>query len=1216
MMDAKRSCGGQGFALVATISVMVLLVMIALAMLSLSTIELRQSTSTNYQQEARANARMALMMAIGDLQKHVGPDTRVTAKASVLSSSVQHPHWVSVFKTRPDENLEQSTAISGDYVVANHEHELYLTDNREGQKPQAVAHLVSGSDEYDPGKSIPSDDSVLILDAGDSNNDVRVPLVDVAGSRYAYWVSDNSTKLLYNRSNPFSKDGNSAASSNQDDVYGSSVAQTPNLDKLQVNGIAPFAGHSAMESDELDKGLTYDTSRLLFNGLDIDGLKQAYHTVTGDSAAVFANTMNGGLKQDLTAFIENGDMSPSTDEANLNLPELTLSTPIIKGAHHNMTSPRFGVLKDWADMRFRASGGSGNVTIAPQIPENTFRQNFSRSLALKRRDLTNVDANYLQPIVVESSLGWDFSPYKQGTTEFLRTHIFPRLILWNPYNVTLEERRYVMLTNTPYYGGFHYRDTSFRIYYASLIGMSKGAHGNPGWSFPGFVTVPVTLGPGECKVFSPDMQNSKGSLVAGRGRRYDPMDFASNVLTPDSAPSSDNFFWDSNTQLTDAETTDNMNKSYGFSGNSNNFFGWYELASDEYMVLQSKSNASGSVSIQSLTSSDDYETIGHFLAQNNAEARYGKWYAAQHSQHAANGTLYFRDMSQWPADRLPPRLWRRGIRMQWYDESAESTTVSHYKSEPSRLTTPLIATTNLRGGILNHPSALGVRVQRGWQIPNLNSHLYFRQPTDPEELKSFFPPSPIGRPSDGYPTEIVLYDVPRRDIGLFSLGQFQHAQYSYLAWHPSFILGSSYSTTQSDLDATALRDNTKQQGCSSPFIVTDPARWSSSSSNWGNGTYNATNVMQSAASDSTSTNKHGDEVVIYDIAYELNHSFWDGYMLSGIPHSGSKDNRSVSWDGLTPLPVSHYLPRATETKTVDQTIQKLQSEPEYAFYHSAEFLMNHGALNVNCDSKEVWKAYLLSLQDKDHPNLASDGSGGSGNSPITRSLLPGEGGSSSISSVVEEKAWNGFRSLTESEVERLAEELVKQVKERGPYLSLADFVNRRLNEIPEQNYQGAMQAAIDQAGINTNLKQSYGGYDSDRTIEDTQQLITVVNRVDYKTAGLPGYFSQGDLLTVLAPSLTARGDTFTVRAYGEARDASGVRVMARAYCEAVVQRVPEYVDTSDQAIEPVRVYNETNHEWELNRVSGGGDEGLSGVNLRFGRQFKVTKFRWLSPAEV
>ena len=75
-----------GFALVATVSMMVLLTLVAIAMLSLSTIEQRSSggSANEADRMARANARMALMIAIGELQEAAGPDQRVTATASIL----------------------------------------------------------------------------------------------------------------------------------------------------------------------------------------------------------------------------------------------------------------------------------------------------------------------------------------------------------------------------------------------------------------------------------------------------------------------------------------------------------------------------------------------------------------------------------------------------------------------------------------------------------------------------------------------------------------------------------------------------------------------------------------------------------------------------------------------------------------------------------------------------------------------------------------------------------------------------------------------------------------------------------------------------------------------------------------------------------------------------------------------------------------------------
>jgi len=135
-----------GFALIATISVMVLLVMIALAMLSLSTLELRSARHSDARLEAQANARMALMLAIGQLQEQMGPDTRVSANASVAAPASPNPYWVGIYKTRPNEDLGASTPVSGKFVIDHHDPSLdkglFLTDSRVANAPRAITHLI------------------------------------------------------------------------------------------------------------------------------------------------------------------------------------------------------------------------------------------------------------------------------------------------------------------------------------------------------------------------------------------------------------------------------------------------------------------------------------------------------------------------------------------------------------------------------------------------------------------------------------------------------------------------------------------------------------------------------------------------------------------------------------------------------------------------------------------------------------------------------------------------------------------------------------------------------------------------------------------------------------------------------------------------------------------------------------------------------------------
>ena len=76
----------RGFALVATISVMALLVLVSLSMLTLSTITARTAIDNKAEAEAKANARLALMIAIGELQKEMGPDMRISAESAILDS--------------------------------------------------------------------------------------------------------------------------------------------------------------------------------------------------------------------------------------------------------------------------------------------------------------------------------------------------------------------------------------------------------------------------------------------------------------------------------------------------------------------------------------------------------------------------------------------------------------------------------------------------------------------------------------------------------------------------------------------------------------------------------------------------------------------------------------------------------------------------------------------------------------------------------------------------------------------------------------------------------------------------------------------------------------------------------------------------------------------------------------------------------------------------
>jgi len=99
----------------------------------------------------------------------------------------------------------------------------------------------------------------------------------------------------------------------------------------------------------------------------------------------------------------------------------------------------------------------------------------------------------------------------------------------------------------------------------------------------------------------------------------------------------------------------------------------------------------------------------------------------------------------------------------------------------------------------------------------------------------------------------------------------------------------------------------------------------------------------------------------------------------------------------------------------------------------------------------------------------------------------------------------------------------------------------------------------------------------------------------YRHTGMPGWLTQADVLQVIGPALSTRSDTFRIRACGvSARKPAGQAV--RVWCEAVVQRMPHYVDQADLPdVLPV---------------------DLSAVNQRFWRRFVIISFRWLARDDV
>ncbi|MFK7912204.1 MAG: hypothetical protein AB8F34_16630, partial [Akkermansiaceae bacterium] len=344
-----------------------------------------------------------------------------------------------------------------------------------------------------------------------------------------------------------------------------------------------------------------------------------------------------------------------------------------------------------------------------------------------------------------------------------------------------------------------------------------------------------------------------------------------------------------------------------------------------------------------------------------------------------------------------------------------------------------------------------------------------------------------------------------------------------------------------------------------------------------------------------------------DHSYLANRELWDDYFLSGIApqptpaFSQQKDQETVArefFEDGKKLPVARYLPSlggADPGALVDSFFSGVKPT-EDSITKVASYLRVDGMFNVNSTSIQAWKTVLGSLKDRPIVVRSENGTQSiaseDGDTPVANIgaprdiIVPDEAG-------MQQDQWYGRRTLSDDEIESLAEGIVREVRKRGPFLSLADFVNRRVGSDKDLARAGAIQSALDSDDVSVNEKQN-----SSRAVDSTTAA-----RFEFPEAeegaihyGAPSVVKQGDILTPIAPVLSARSDSFIIRSYGEALDGNG-KVIAQAWCEAVLERQSDYLDTADSA------------EMLPAALS-------KAVNRNFGRQFKIISFRWLNPREV
>lgn len=1140
----------RGFALIATISITGLLLVLAFAMMSLSSIELRTVKSSDAIANARANARMALMIAIGELQKEVGPDQRITARAAILDSAtesdladgVTHPHWMGTWNAWDD--WLNSDAITSTYEkgresrfrrwLVSHPDASALT---EMSLPTTGTTSASGLVKM---LALPDDATGL--------GTVQVPAINLDNGRYAWWVTGENQKALISdqaeRVDDFQRMHGRSHWSQSHFGWLDGMENAPETEEAYQKSISLNSYGLGEQDQELSKQI-----------------KKRYHALTTQSLGVLSNVRHGGLKKDLNLLLENErlpDEFGTYRSNNFNgsivpiranqgyLPSLVYrennNFPSWYKLHQYYQLYRGGgdeTAMDSFPVPFRSAGLWGSKQ-EPNINFNWNRQNLDY-YGIGRTPIVTRLMMVFSTRRVKSADGQSYD-YKLGLN--------PVVVLWNPYNVNLHSPP-LRIRIVP--GALQvktYINGNVRENWRRLGELNLNIYPMEG---PGLHNTPVILKPGETRIFSA-VSGFDNSPEFRRGDLYP------GYESPDSGGG-----FDLNISgLTQLQGSDRVELAMRLNDQRTDHFEQYQM----YWTVTSARQTGQRFNELAANPVMDEEPI--YLAEDSAGKRVRILNSSQNVPFAN-----FQFVMKSGEDLRNP-----GISYQ--DDDFRCRNFIHANPSNQRAMYGE-ATKRMRGMSQYHVqidtgsgNSVSPDFEPGTNCSYIGSAVSLGGSLWPGQTRvvtNEFPLVPITSIASLMHFKLNSGDTRNFDTGrhLWEVSANQALAIGNSFAHPLIPGNAIYK----DVADAACRGNPIQMKLIRDF---------------------------------------------HDHAYLNNDALWDDWYCSGITREDQglwQNGRAMSGvvdefeNGTGKLANPHLVPW-TETHGAETMQQRLVSgsvPKEDGWKTASRYMMLRGAFNVNSTSTDAWKSFLAGMQDEEFNYIDENGAVQVKQMPDDRVLfsrfsLPASADEGKDAG--DANSWLGVRMLTEKQIDRLARECVRQVKERGPFLNMADFVNRRLAN-DETGVCGALQAAIDwdeflgrspgvssDESVNARFKTG-DDYISAAQVNDWDLEFPLAAKGS-RYAGIPGYLTQADVLKRIGNNITPRDDTFRIRAYGEAHDSAG-NVLARAWCEAVVQRLPQYLDPSDAPETP-----------QINLTSP--------LNQGFGRKLRIVSFRWLADDEI
>jgi hypothetical protein len=1143
---------------------------------------------------ARSNAQTALALALGELQKSAGPDQRITARADILDANIAQARLTGVWDSW--EIKATAPPLPADYERpakdAKFRGWLVSDPNPEAVRQVAFANQALGSPATLWGNG-------TLGNAAPANSFVRankVPVDSPLGT-YAWAVLDEGVKVRINT--PYADGATSAAAKTLQLGSGERPGTEfiPRLGALRRR----FFAAAAPEFADFVKGIGDTnfglTAERLAPGTG-EVLKSLTHDVTLHSMGLFTDTARGGLKQDFHLLTNTTSLPAAYSGKGVYASRLGM-TPT-----NAPSDPRWESLQQYSRLyRDKLISSTGVPVIKAQVPSGWAAATTSTAVPpVTTLNRTPPPGVVLLPTLAKvqmlfSLIGRDlysYTPpagntipadappihnpqasYFRGTKYQYDLHLLytPIVTLHNPYNVALEFTALrVEFVHVPFAMQLFRNGVAqstglvpFETMYidnqngqtGKIFGMNLKAKTN---GVPGSTT--LRLLPGEVKVFSPYLDPSRTYLQELSGdRTFFDYSIETGITTNINAIPGwrgDGVGFDCD-WLTGAQPVD------GIAANGHWQSGLGLAADDQIHVVFAPlgiplSNHKFTIKMSA--------TLGTSATLASAiEMDYESPTGLQDSLIGKGGTL-----------RYPKTGTVRG-----------SDLVDH-------------ATTPLKNIMKSKPFAVlsvqGKSTSGARTVGNEDGRLATKPWCFAHANIAASPQKVITEHSANGSHE---FDLQRLDNGTSNLVQTDAQDRGYFISGQSAVNGTRFGA-QYDIPLAPLQSlaslNGANPGGASGYL---PRFAQPIGNSWAHPLLTTSKLSEA---------KSGGDYL--DHSFLLNLALYDGFYFSGLasqagPFGSGRSSTTIAAEFAagTALDDPRLMLHRPDARLASALTGEVARSDAYA--RIAAWQLMKGSFNINSTSVLAWKAMLASIHDSQALVNQLNKSAGSSSLTILTATAGNEARISRFRLPVAVSAadgadpkdayWLGPREFSDAELQTLAENIVKQVRLRGPFLSLAEFVNRRLGANDASTQRGPLQQAIDESNLNPALATAAGaGFEISASAVTTYNYINATAGVGPSYQGAPGFLTQADLLNLLGNAAAPRSDTFTIRGYGEAHDATG-KITASATCEAVVQRLPDWVDPADQA-----------------ETAPASLASLS--NKTLGRRFRLLAFRWLSPDEI